>query len=101
MSLLGYIVSANHVKLNINKIESFEARSEPIIAKQVQQCLEPLYSLIEKDVKFVWTEECRRSYAYNLTCLIRELAMVNRSLSIQTISNFIGYHQWRSALHLE
>ena len=40
ISLLGYIVSANHVKLNINKIESFEARSEPIIAKQVQQCLE-------------------------------------------------------------
>ena len=85
ISLLGYIVSANHVKLNINKIESFEARSEPIIAKQVQQCLElfncatvskPLYSLIEKGVKFVWTEECRRSYAYNLTCLITELAMV-------------------------
>jgi len=92
INLLGYVVSGTHVKINPDKIITIKNRPEPSNAKQVQQCLglfnfyrrfipnfaamsKPLYKLIEKGAKFIWTEECKGNYQHFIQCLISEPAM--------------------------
>jgi transposase InsO family protein len=92
VSLLGYIVSGSHVKINPEKIITIKNRPEPKNSKQVQQALglfnfyrrfidkfadmsKCLYELIKKDTPFVWTDECSKNYKYFIDCLTTEPAM--------------------------
>lgn len=40
----------------------------------------PLYNLIQKYVKFTWTEECKSAYNYFITCITSEPAMAQPQL---------------------
>lgn len=90
--LLGYIVSGKSVSINPDKIITIRNRPEPKSVKEVQQCLglfnfyrrfinkfaeksKPLYRLIQKNIKFEWTEECKQAYKYFIECLTSEPAM--------------------------
>jgi len=96
-SKLTWLVSGKKVSINPDKIVTIKNRPEPKNAKQVQQALglfnfyrrfidkfaeksKPLYKLIQKDVKFEWTEECSAAYKYFVTCITSEPAMAQPQL---------------------
>jgi hypothetical protein len=90
-------VSGQKVSINPDKIVTIKNRPEPKNAKQVQQALglfnfyrrfidkfaeksKSLYKLIQKDVKFEWTDECSAAYNYFITCITSEPAMAQPQL---------------------
>ena len=77
--VLGHIISKKRIEVNKAKIEIISKLPSPMNVKTVRQFLgyagfyrryikdfskisKPLYKLLEKDAKFVWDEDCQRSF---------------------------------------
>ena len=77
--VLGYIISKKGIEVDKAKIEMISKLPSPTNVKTVRQFLghagfykrfikdfskivKPLYKLLEKDAKFVWEEDCQRSF---------------------------------------
>ena len=89
--VLGHIISNKGIEVDKAKIELISKLPSPTNVKTVRQFLrhagfyrrfikdfskiaKPLYKLLEKDSKFVWDEDCQKSFeelkAYLTTALI-------------------------------
>ena len=89
--MLGHIISKKGIEVDKAKIEMISKLPSPTNVKIVRQFLghvgfykrfikdfskisKPLYKLLEKDAKFVWDEDCQRSFeelkVYLTTALI-------------------------------
>ena len=89
--VLGHIISKKGIEVDKEKIEMISKPPSPTNVKTVRQFLghagfykrfikdfskisKPLYKLLEKDAKFVWDEDCQRSFeelkTYLTTALI-------------------------------
>ncbi|CAF1137087.1 unnamed protein product, partial [Brachionus calyciflorus] len=79
LKVLGHIVSKNDISMDPAKIEAIKNRGAPKIVKQLQQFIglcnyyrrfindfakiaTPLFKLLQKDVKWIWSEECEASF---------------------------------------
>jgi hypothetical protein len=79
VKLLGHIISENGVSMDPEKVEAIQSIKPPKNVKQVQQFLgicnyyrkfvkdfssiaAPMYNLLKKDVKFIWTQECEEAF---------------------------------------
>ena len=63
--VLGHIISEKGIKVDKAKIDMISKLPSPTNVKTVRQFLEiakPLYKLLEKDAKFIWGEDCQRSF---------------------------------------
>src|ERR1044072_7048084 len=78
--LLGYMVSAQGIEANLEKVQAIARMQEPTDIKGVQQLTRrlaalsrfinrlgertlPFYQLLRKGEKFEWTEEARNTFA--------------------------------------
>ena len=66
--VLGHIISKNGIEVDKAKIEMISKLPSPTNVKIVRfikdfsKIAKPLYKLLEKDAKFVWDEDCQRSF---------------------------------------
>ena len=77
--MLGHIISKKGIEVDKEKIEMISKLPSPTNVKIVRQFLghagfyrrfikdfskivKPLYKLLEKDAKFLWDEDCKRSF---------------------------------------
>ena len=77
--VLGHIISKKGIEVDKAKIEMISKLPSPTYVKTMRQFLghagfykrfikdfykisKPLYKLLEKDAKFVWDEDCQRSF---------------------------------------
>ena len=78
-TVLGHIISKKEIEVDKAKIEMISKLPSPTNVKTVRQFLghagfykrfimnfskiaKPLYKLLEKDAKFMWDEDCHRSF---------------------------------------
>ncbi|CAF1094442.1 unnamed protein product, partial [Brachionus calyciflorus] len=78
VKILGHIVSKNEIKMDPSKIEAIKKRLAPKTVKQLQSFIglcnfyrrfvpkfsyiaQPLFNLLTKNNKFVWTEDCEKA----------------------------------------
>ncbi len=79
VTLLGHVISHNKIMMDPKKVDSLLKRAPPKTIKQVQQflglanffrnfiiffakILKPIYLLLKKDTKFIWTAECQKAF---------------------------------------
>ena len=79
LELLGHIVSGPEIKMDPEKVDKIKSRLPPRNVKEVQSFLgicnyyrrfikdfskivSPLINLLKKDMKFIWTNDCLKSF---------------------------------------
>ena len=78
--MLGHIISKKRIEVDKAKIEMISKLPSPTNVKTVRQFLgnagfyrrfimdfskipKPLYKVLEKDAKFIWNENCQKSFS--------------------------------------